>query len=36
MLPVTDVDIDAVKHRIDELTVQWEAVAVGQSVRLKF
>ena len=35
MLPVTDADILAVRARIAELTAQWEALDVGESLRLE-
>ncbi len=36
MLPVTESDIEAVRQRIAELDAQWQAVPVGQSLRLSF
>jgi hypothetical protein len=36
MLEVSAADIDAVRQRMAELTVQWEAVPVGGQMRLQF
>jgi hypothetical protein len=34
MLAVADVDMDAIRARIAELTAQWDALQVGQSLAL--
>ncbi|HET6906779.1 MAG TPA: hypothetical protein VFH52_07515 [Rhodanobacteraceae bacterium] len=34
MLAVTEADIDAIRARIAELTMQWDGLAVGQSLAL--
>lgn len=34
MLAVSEADVDAIRARIAELTVQWEALTVGQSLAL--
>lgn len=36
MLPVTPADMEAVRDRIADLDAQWQAVAVGGSLRLLF
>ncbi|HJP99627.1 MAG TPA: hypothetical protein VJ862_13790 [Rhodanobacteraceae bacterium] len=34
MLAITEADIDAIRKRIAELTAEWDALAVGQSLAL--
>lgn len=36
VIPLTDADIEAVRARIAELDAQWQALAVGDSLRLAF
>jgi hypothetical protein len=34
MLAVSEADVEAIRARIAELTVQWEALAIGESLAL--